>query len=239
MLEESEDPMIRDALMAPAGRRLFVKSFKHAQGEERDVILISLVLSPDPASKTLPPDCGPLSSEGGERWLNVALTRARKQVRLLSSFGLEHIDPACAISPGVKDLRDYLAFVAATPGDIALEALLPEPGHGILALEIARALEARGYIAQTNVGHSAFRVDLAVKKTGEKGWRLAIMLDGPEWKSRLAVMDRDGVPSLLRDSMHWPVVARVWLPAWLRDRQEQLARLIGLIESPTNSKLPS
>ena len=236
LLEESEEPSIHDALAAPAGRRLFVKSFEHAQGEERDVILISFVLSPDPATGLLPLECGLLSCMGSERWLNVAITRARKQVRLLTSFGLEHIDPTHEISTGIKDLRDYLAF-ASRSGETMPTVPLPEQGRSILALEIAKALEARGYVVQTSVGHSAFRVDLAVKRPNEKGWRLAIMLDGPNWKSQLTVMDRDGLPSLLRDIMHWPIVTRVWLPAWLRNQQEQIARLIDLVESPVNSKL--
>ncbi|MCL2589922.1 MAG: DUF4011 domain-containing protein [Betaproteobacteria bacterium] len=238
MLEELGEPLVRDAFAAPVGRRLFVKSFEHAQGEERDVILVSLVLSPDPATGYLPLDCGPLSFGGGERWLNVAITRARKQVRLLASFGPENIGPEHEIYAGVKDLRDYLVF-AASPSETMPEAPIPEEGRGSLALEIAKALEARGYVVQTRVGHSAFRVDLAVKKTNEKGWRLAIMLDGPGWKSQLTVMDRDGAPPLLRDAMHWPAVTRVWLPAWLQDREGQLARLIDLVESPLSSKLPS
>jgi hypothetical protein len=237
MLEESREPLFREALAVPGGRRLFVKSLEHAQGEECDVILMSLALSPDPASKMLPIDCGPLSSREGERLLNVALTRARKQVRLLTSFGPEHIDPErVAMSPGVKDLGDYLAFAAGS-GETMLEA--PGQEHGILALEIAKALEARGYVTQTNVGHSAFRVDLAAKKPGDKGWRLAVMLDGPVWKSKLAVVDRDGVPSLLKDVMHWPVVTRLWLPTWLRNRKEQIKRLVGLLEAPTSSRLSS
>jgi len=232
MLEESEDPMIRSALTAPAGRRLFVKSFEHAQGEERDVIFISLVLSPDPVSKSLPPDCGPLSFSAGERWLNIAITRARRQVRLLSSFGPEHIDPMRVKSPGVRDLREYLKFVGS-PDETALRH--PEQAGCILAQEIASALEERGYVAQPHAGHSAFRVDLAVKKPGEKDWRLGIMLDGPAWKSRLSVMDRDGVPFLLRELAHWPAVTRVWLPAWLQSRQEQLTRLVDLIESASGN----
>jgi hypothetical protein len=239
MLEEFKEPLFREALSVPDGRRLFVKCLEHAQGEECDVILMSLALSPEPASKMLPLDCGPLSSREGERLLNVALTRARKQVRLLTSFGPEHIDPQRAeMSPGVRDLRDYLTF-AATSGGTMPEAPLPGQEHGILALEIAKALEASGYITQTNVGHSAFRVDLAAKKPGDKGWRLAIMLDGPGWKSQLAVVDRDGVPSLLKDVMHWPAVTRLWLPAWLRNRKEQVKRLVGLLESSSNSRLSS
>ena len=240
MLEGSEDPLIRDAFAAPIGRRLFVKSFDHAQGEERDVILVSFVLSPDPATGLLPANCAPLSSEGGERWLNVAITRARKQVRLLTSFGPEHIDSGDGVPPGVRDLKDYLMF-AGSPGETMPEAPVPEQERSFMALEIAKELEARGYVVQTNVGHSAFRVDLAVRKNSEKGWQLAVMLDGPEWKSQLTVTDRDGVPSLLRDGMQWPAVTRVWLPAWLRNRQEQLTRLINLIETtpPKKTKVPS
>jgi hypothetical protein len=239
MLEESREPLFREALAVPGGRRLFVKSLEHAQGEECDVILISFALSPDPASRMLPLDCGPLSSREGERLLNVALTRARRQVRLLTSFGPEHINPEIAAVPqGVKDLRDYLMF-AASSGGVTPEVPPPGQEHGILALEIAKALEARGYVTQTNVGHSAFRVDLAAKKTGDKGWRLAIMLDGPGWKSKLAVVDRDGVPSLLKDAMHWPAVTRLWLPAWLQNRQEQVKRLVGLLEAPTGSRVSS
>jgi hypothetical protein len=234
MLEEFEEPLFREALTVPGGRRLFVKSLEHAQGEECDVVLISLVLSPDPASKMLPLDCGPLSSRAGERLLNVAVTRARKQVRLLTSFGPEHIDPERVTSPGVKDLRDYLTFAAGS-GEMMPQA--PEQERGILALEIAKALEANGYVTQTNVGHSAFRVDLAAKKHGDKGWRLAVVLDGPGWKSRLAVVDRDGVPSLLKDAMHWPAVTRLWLPAWLRNRKEQLTRLVGLLESSSSTRV--
>lgn len=236
MLEESEEPLVQEALAAPAGRRLFVKSFEYAQGEERDVILISLVLSPDPASRKLPSDFGVLSAEGGGRWLNVAVTRARKQVRLLTSFAPEQIDTAC--TGGVKDLRDYLMSINS--GDIQMETSLPEPEHGMMAQEIAGALEARGYVAQTCVGHSAFRVDIAVKRRNEKGWRLAIMLDGPERKSRLAVADRCGMPSMLRALAHWPASTNVWLPAWLRNREEELARLIGLVESsPRSTRLPA
>ncbi|MDR2881642.1 MAG: hypothetical protein LBV29_07055, partial [Azoarcus sp.] len=237
MLEGAGESLVRDAFAAPTGRRLFVKSFEHAQGEERDVILVSLVLSPDPATGALPPDCGPLGSKGGEQLLNVAVTRARKQMRLLSSFGPEHIDPMPVIPAGIKDLRDYLMF-AASPGEAMPEAPLQGREHGILVQQLAEALQERGYVTQINVGHSAFRVDLAVKKPCEKGWRLAIMLDGPEWKSQLAVMDRDGVPFLLRDAMHWPAVARVWLPSWLRDRQEQLTKLVEQIESaPSNHRV--
>jgi hypothetical protein len=233
MLEESGDPLIHAALSEPAfGQRLFVKDAGCAQGEERDVILCSLMFSPDPATGLLPLDLGPLSGENGARWLNVAITRARKQLVLFSSFDPVHISLARTDSAGLQDLKRYMAFAV---GAESLET--PEGGggedRGGLVSEIAAALEARGYLTQAGVGRSAFRVDLAVKKPGDEGWRLAIMVDGPAWQSRLTVADRDGAPALLQDIMKWPAVARVWLPGWLRDSEGNCLRLVERIETTT------
>jgi hypothetical protein len=136
-------------------------------------------------------------------------------------------------------LKSYLQFAATGNAD-APEArkAAGEGARSAFSTEIASALEARGYIVQANIGRSSFRVDLAVKKTGDEGWRMAIMLDGPAWKSRPTVTDRDAAPALLRDIMKWPAVARVWLPGWLRDREGSLTRLVERIESPYSSEPP-
>ncbi|MDR0564194.1 MAG: DUF4011 domain-containing protein [Azoarcus sp.] len=231
MLEDSTDPKVHEALTTP--RRLFVKSIDDAQGEECDVLLCSTVLSPDPTGILPEADSGILGGQGGRRWLNVALTRARKQLRLFTSFGPEHIGSGQNVSEGLKDLKDYLDFVAHPA---ARETVLPDRVPGILSNEIVEALEKAGYFVRTSVGLSDFRVDIAVKKTGDADWRLAILLDGPEWKSALSVADREGVPSLLKTKHYWPAVTRVWLPAWIKDRQAQIARLVALIEGTGKKK---
>jgi hypothetical protein len=235
MLEASKDPSIRDALAEASGQRLFVKNVGDAQGEERDVILCSFAFSPAPGAGILPLDAGPLGNSGGERWLNVAITRARRQVVLFTSFDPAHIEPARAHSSGLLDLRRYLEFAAAT-SEIETAKSDGDEDRGGLVVEIARALEARGYLVRAGVGRSSFRVDLAVKKPGDEGWHLAIMVDGPAWQSRPTVADRDGAPALLRDAMKWPAVARVWLPGWLRSPEENLARLIERIEAPSRRR---
>ncbi|MDR1229594.1 MAG: DUF4011 domain-containing protein [Azoarcus sp.] len=237
MLEESGDPLIHAALTEPSGsgQRLFVKDAGSAQGEERDIILCSLMFSPDPATNALPLDFGPLSGKDGGRWLNVAITRARRQLALFTSFDPAHIGPAHASAAGLRDLKRYMEFAAGT-GEIETPKGGGSEDRGGLVSKIAAALEARGYLAQAGVGRSAFRVDLAVKKPGDEGWRLAIMVDGPAWRSRPTVADRDGAPTLLRDIMKWPAVARVWLPGWLRDPEGNLSRLIERIEAPSRRK---
>jgi len=84
---------------------------------------------------------------------------------------------------------------------------------------------------RTRVGRSTFRVDLAVKKPGDALWRLAIVVDGPQWQARATVMDRDGAPELLHEMAGWPLVGRVWLPGWLRNREAVIARLVDLLEN--------
>ncbi|MDR0701458.1 MAG: DUF4011 domain-containing protein [Azoarcus sp.] len=235
MLENSGDPLIHAAMTEPSGSGhwLFVKDAGSAQGEERDVILCSLMFQPDPRTNALPLS-GPLSGKDGERWLNVAITRARRQLSLFTSFDPAHIGPAHANAAGLRDLKRYMEFAAGTGEAETLKG--GSEDRGGLVSRIAAALEARGYLAQAGIGRSAFRVDLAVKKPGDEGWRLAIMVDGPAWRSRPTVTDRDCAPMLLRDIMKWPAVARVWLPGWLRDPEGNLARLIERIEAPSKRK---
>ncbi|MDR3213233.1 MAG: DUF4011 domain-containing protein [Azoarcus sp.] len=235
MLEESDNPSIHEMLTETFGQRLFVKNIEDVQGDERDVILCSFAFSPDPASGALPLNCGPIGGKGGERCLNVAITRARKQVVLFTSFDSTHIESMSTNSVGRRDLLDYLVFAAGAGEAEAAQSSGNEDRSGLVA-EIAAALEVRGYLTQAGVGRSAFRVDLAAKKPGDEGWRLAIMVDGPAWRSRPMVTDRDGAPTLLRDLMKWPAVARVWLPGWLRDPEGNLAHLIERLETPARRR---
>ena len=224
MLEETPDTPLQEALSAAAGRRLFVKTVDDVQGDERDVVLLSFASTSGTAA-----DFAPLTGNDGERRLNVAITRARLQTLSFVSFDPASIELTAATPPALRDLKDYLTFASGV--DAAAQAT----GRGGLTGEIAAALEARGYVVQCGIGRSAFRVDLAAKKPGDEGWRLAVMVDGPAWKSRRTVADRDAAPFLLQERANWPAVARVWLPGWLRDKEGVLERLAGRIESATGS----
>ncbi|MDR1424399.1 MAG: DUF4011 domain-containing protein [Azoarcus sp.] len=224
LLEETPDAPLQEALSAAAERCLFVKTIDDVQGDERDVILLSFASTRGAAA-----DFAPLTGNGGERWLNVAITRARLQTLSFVSFKPESIELAEATPPALRDLKDYLTF--ASDGDTLAQTTVRDGLSG----EIAAALEARGYVVQCGIGRSAFRVDLAVKKPGDERWRLAVVADGPAWKSRRTVADRDAAPFLLQERANWPAVARVWLPGWLRDKEGVLERLVGRIESVTGS----
>ena len=229
---------------------LFVKNLENVQGDERDVILFSTGFSAN-ADGVLPLNFGPLNRSGGERRLNVAVTRARRRVMVFSSFEPEDLRVAETSSVGIRDLRRYLEVakhgVAATLGtatrvDGSQPAAGAEAGPRATAVraavarggvdrhrdEVAEALRAAGLEVQTALGLSDFQVDLAAGPPG-RGPSLAVLLDSPAWASRRTVSDRDGLPTtVLERVMGWPAVARVWLPSWVEDRDAVVAHLVAL-----------
>ncbi|WP_246025231.1 DUF4011 domain-containing protein [Saccharopolyspora antimicrobica] len=216
LLESSDDRNIQQALARTDNEELFVKNLENVQGDERDVILFSLAFSPDPKTGRVRLQLGPLINAGGERRLNVAVTRARTQVIVFSSFDPEHIDLTATKSTGVHHLRAYLEVAARglrSAGD-----LTSRPNVDRITEEVAAAIQARGHEVQSRYGLSTFTVDIAVRAPGQHRWQVAVVLDGPEWAARPTLADRDAAPRLLTDVMNWPQVVRVWLPQWMMDR---------------------
>jgi len=238
-LEDSSDLLVQRALTAEPGLDLFVKNLENVQGDERDTILFSLAFSLDQKTGTLPLNFGPLNFAGGERRLNVAITRARKNVVLFASFDPADIDLRRSNAQGIADLKGYLEFAStrALPGAAATGATASVDGNGGRFVdELATALRSEGLEVQTALGFSSFKVDLAVRRPGDEEWRVAVMVDGNGWASRPTVSDRDGAPQLLVDLMGWPATSRVWLPAWLRDRDGVLARIREAVDRPVAEK---
>jgi len=229
-LRDSGDDRIVHALESDSDG-LFVKNLENVQGDERDTILFSTAFSAD-ASGRLPLNFGPLNLPGGERRLNVAITRARRQVIVFSSFAPADLRAEETISAGVKDLRAYLDLAAEGSDGLAS----PLRRSGALDRhreEIAEALRERGFAVHTDVGLSDFRVDLSVATTGAPEHPvMAVLLDGPTWAARRTVSDRDGLPvEVLSRLMGWPAVERVWMPEWLGDAGAVLDRLAERLDA--------
>ena len=224
LLRDTEDPRIIKALDEdPEG--LFVKNLENVQGDERDVILFSTGFSKNDKGY-LPLNFGPLNRAGGERRLNVAVTRARRQVIVFSSFSPSELRAEETSSVGIKHLRSYLDLAEHGTG------ALPYDGRRTIAVdlhreEIADALRDRGYAVATDVGLSDFKVDISLASLDAPDRpSMAILLDSPAWAARRTAGDRDGLPGdVLTRMMRWPSVQRVWLPAWISDRDAVLDKL--------------
>ena len=223
LLESSEDPLVQQAL-AQSDDPIFVKNLENVQGDERDVILFSTAFSKQTADKPMPLNFGPLTSKGGEKRLNVAITRARKTVVLFSSFDPHEIDLKRTSSQGMADLRAYMEL--ARDG----APLLPSSRNlhvdeNTIRDELARRLIERGWEVETNYGLSSFSLDLVLRPKGSTHWHLAILLDGPPWAKMPTVADRDLTPELLQPLMNWAGVQRIWLPDWITSPESVLARI--------------
>lgn len=223
LLRTAPDERIAGALDERDG--LFVKNLENVQGDERDTILFSVAFSANDRG-VIPLNFGPLSRAGGERRLNVAITRARRQVILFASFDPSELRAEETASVGVKHLKAYLEF--ATSGiESTTDGTRRERRADRHRDEIADELRHRGYAVKTDVGLSDFRVDISIAAEESPDQPLvAVLLDGEQWRERRTVADRDGLPiAVLKELMRWPGVERVWLPEWLQQRDLTLQRL--------------
>ena len=221
-LREIASPRVIEALDARDG--LFVRNLENVQGEERDTILFSATFAAN-AQGDLPLNFGVLNHAGGERRLNVAITRARRQIIVFTSFDPQDLHAERTSHRGVKDLRAYLHQAAEGRAPRALPASQsPLNWH---RREIAEALEAAGLTVHTGVGHSTFEIDLVLARADQPDRpAVAVLLDGPQWNKREGVVERDLLPVDVLRTMGWQRVERVWMPEWLADRQAVVARLI-------------
>lgn len=231
------DNMLRDAPDERIGRALderdglFVKNLESVQGDERDTILFSVAFSKNDRGM-LPLNFGPLSRAGGERRLNVAVTRARRQVVLYASFDPAELRAEQTSARGLKDLKSYLELAArgVAPTDDSTSRVPVTDRHRD---EIAAVLRERGLVVKTDVGLSDFRIDLTLASASDPAQPLvAVLLDGEGWRARRTVADRDGLPvDVLGKLMRWPGIERVWLPEWLDDPHATADRLVAAVRS--------
>ena len=232
LLRDADDDRLAAALDRADGEGLFVKNLENVQGDERDVIFFSTGFSPN-AKGELPLNFGPLNRVGGERRLNVAVTRARRQVVLFSSFDPEQLRAEETSSVGIKHLRAYLDMAAqgtdVLPRD-ARASSVPDRHRE----EIAAALRDRGLVVRTDVGLSDFKVDLAVARSSDPETPvLAVLLDGPAWARRghRRRPRRPAVRGALRDAAvaggRAGVAAVVARLARRRPRPARRRRLVG------------
>ncbi|MEQ8661051.1 MAG: DUF3320 domain-containing protein, partial [Gammaproteobacteria bacterium] len=204
---------------------LFVKNLETVQGDERDVILFSVTYGPD-ESGHVTMNFGPLNRTGGERRLNVAMTRARSEMLVFSTLSPDRIDLARTSARAVADLKHFLEY--AERGPAALGAAV----HGSLGdfespfeTAVARALRARGWDVRPQIGVSAFRIDLGIAHPDFPGRYLAgVECDGAMYHSSAVARERDKVRQQVLEGLGWTLF-RVWSTEWWTTRAGALDKL--------------
>ena len=207
---------------------VFVKNLETVQGDQRDVILISICYGPtEPGAQTFSMNFGPLNQKGGERRLNVAITRATSEVVIFCSFDPAMIDLTRTNSQAVRDLKHYLEFAAQGPSALgrAVRAHAHSDYDSDFEMAVAERLRARGWTIRTQIGVSKFRIDLGVVHPDKPGEFLAgIECDGAAYHSSASARDRDRVRHIILERLGWRLL-RVWSTDWFIDPGARLDHL--------------
>ena len=180
----------------------------------------------------MPLHFGPLNRKGGERRLNVAVTRARKEMVVFCSFQPEDLAVRDTSPLGVRLLRQFLEIArdgVERSGELRSHAATSIDYH---LVEIADALKTESIRVGERVGLSRFKIDLALGRPGESKWRVAVLLDGPIWAETDSTYEREILPvRILYGLRGWQAVARVWLPSWLDERERVVSELVELVNA--------
>ena len=211
----------------------FVKNLENVQGDERDTILFSVgyarTLEQKMRNRPMAMRFGPLGAQGGERRLNVAITRARVNVKLVSSILPSDIDLNRTDAEGVQMLRDYMEY--ALSGGAALSAGQARREPDDFALSVYDYLRARGYRLRQNVGCSGYRIDIAVMSPDRDDLFVAgIECDGPAYARARTARDRDRLRKAVLEQMGWRMV-RVWSAEWIKNPEIEGRKLTQFIDA--------
>ena len=204
--------------------RFFVKNLERVQGDERDAIILTIGAGKDRTGRVDYRQFGPLNAEGGERRLNVAVTRARRRMTLVSSFNHHDLDPDRA-RQGVRLLRLYLEY-AATNGRHLGEDGYTATSLNPFELDVYDTLTTKGLELVPQWGTSGYRIDLVAKHPQRPGqFVLAIECDGASYHATPTARDRDRLRQQHLQDLGWRF-HRIWSTDWFMRREEEISRAL-------------
>jgi very-short-patch-repair endonuclease len=224
-----DNPDLQQYFMKDRFEYCFIKNLETIQGDERDVIFISIGFGKKNKETILQKHFGPLNQDGGERRLNVLMTRARRQCVVFCNF--THRDlPVSDDSPvGVKILKLFLEYAETgiLPTSITSGGTIESP----FEQSVYDYLVDHGHQVETQVGCAGFRIDLAVIDPAEPGrFLLGIECDGAQYHSSKVARDRDRLRQKILEELKWKIY-RVWSTDWYREPEPTKRKLLHAIDS--------
>lgn len=205
----------------------FIKNLENVQGDERDVILISIGYGRTEEGK-VPMNFGPLNNEGGERRLNVLITRAKMRCEVFTNITSEDIKASESARFGIRALKSFLYFAQYAKFDKP-EAVIPDEVRPFEE-EVTAQLVQAGHIVRNKVGTPGFYLDLAVVDPENPGrYLLGISCDGQSYDSAASATDRDRLRTQVLELFGWNLY-QVWSADWYRNPTRELVRLLAAVE---------
>jgi very-short-patch-repair endonuclease len=232
ILEEIElqlktHPEMEAAFKSDRREHFFVKNLETIQGDERDVILISVGYGRD-ASGKLSMNFGPVNRDGGERRLNVLMSRAREKCVVFSNFTAADLPVEATTSKGIVTLKSFLEY--AQTRQLTDERRPQDDSDSPFEDAVAEVLRAHGHEVRQQVGCAGFRVDLAIVDPDARGrYLLGIECDGAKYHSSPVARDRDRLRQQILENLGW-TICRIWSTDWYRNRPETINRVLRTVE---------
>lgn len=222
-----KDPSSEQFFSARPDEPFFVKNLENVQGDERDVIYISIGYGKSEKGY-FAHTFGPVNQEGGERRLNVLITRARFCCEVFANFEAEDIDLGRTNASGVRALKKFLAYAKTGIMDIGVGA--GGDADSPFEEEVEAALLQLGLIVERQVGVGGFRIDLAIKDSSKPGrYLLGIECDGATYHSARWARDRDRLRQDVLEGLGWRI-HRIWSTDWYRDKEHEIRRTAEALE---------
>ena len=242
-IQRRTQPHLEEFFSPEKPDRFFVKNLENVQGDERDMIFLGVGYGPNSARKVFM-RFGPLNLKGGERRLNVAVTRARMGMKVISSLMPDQINLSNTNSMGARLLRSFLDYAAR--GTVALSQAITSTGPGSadspFEEAVCDALTQRGLKLQKQVGCGGFRIDLAVLDDKVEGkYLLGIECDGATYHSSATARDRDRLRQQVLEGLGWSI-CRIWSTDWVQNRERQIQRVLDALARVRNGsyvKMPT
>jgi len=230
------NPQTEDFFHSHPHEPFFIKNLENVQGDERDVILISVAYARN-AQGYLGMRFGPLGAEGGERRLNVLISRAKRRCEVYSSITDEDIDLERGKGKGVFAFKLFLHY--ARTGRLSMAQRADRGMDSVFEEQVMAALQERGYQVHPQVGIAGFFIDLAVADAEVPGrYLIGIECDGAEYHLSRSARDRDRLRQAVLEDHGWKI-HRIWSQDWFQRPTGELDRLVRAIEETKAAALAS
>lgn len=224
-----------DAIASESSEPIFIKNLENVQGDERDVILFSMGYGPDKEGR-ISLNFGPLNRDGGWRRLNVAVSRARYEMKVYSTLRSDQIDITRTTSEGVAGIKAFLEY--SEKGKIVLSQKDYSRKSKTNSFEkfVADEIQKLGYTVHTDIGCSGYRIDLGIVNPEKpKEYLLGILTDGENYKSAKTAKDREVVRAEVLRLLGWNIY-KLWSPDWWDNPQKVLHDIIATIKEVQRPK---
>lgn len=215
---------------------LFIKNLENVQGDERDIILFSVGYGPD-ANGRVSMNFGPLNRTGGERRLNVAVSRARYEMIIYSTLRSDMIDLNKTSAIGVAGLKRFLEYAEKGMQITITNRNLSSTQEASIENLVANKLRTLGYTVHTNIGCSGYKVDIGIlDPRNPSTYKLGILCDGENYKRTKTARDREIIQNSVLKMLGWKI-CHIWTMDWWENPEEVIAMIREALDKPEEQKV--